>query len=231
MSTGWLAGTNVSDIIYDVKCSVPALTLPLLYLPLCVSGSGKHTCNSLINTLNSLWCKDIKKRVKSVYPATQILSFYPISKCEKTSSFELHTYSHQRVVKTRKSLHSELVSAAQKKGRCLISACKNPKHFRYVPPLAHKKQKHTPHVAQRALQQYTTQSVCDPPIRALCIFQADCCSVQPWEAASRGVFALWTGTLTIWQGHTQTHLLETANTPPPRHKVQRPRSALCDWKL
>lgn len=93
------------------------------------------------------------------------------------------------------------------------------------------KQKHTPHVAQRALQQYTTQSECDPPIRALCIFQADCCSVQPREAASRGVFALWTGTLTIWQGHTQAHLLETANTPPPRHKVQRPRSALCDWKL
>lgn len=71
-----------------------------------------------------------------MYPATQILSFYSISKCEKASSFDLHTYSHQRVVKTRKSLHSELVSAAQKKGRCLISACKNPKHFRYVPPLA-----------------------------------------------------------------------------------------------
>lgn len=53
VSTGWLAGTNVSDIIYDMKCSVPALTLPLLYLPLCVSGSGRHTCKSLINTFHS----------------------------------------------------------------------------------------------------------------------------------------------------------------------------------
>lgn len=35
----WLACTSVSDIIYDVQCSVPALS-SLHYLPLCVSGSG-----------------------------------------------------------------------------------------------------------------------------------------------------------------------------------------------
>lgn len=45
------------------------------------------------------------------------------------------------------------------------------------------------------------------------------------------MFALWTATLTIWQGHAQTHLLETANTLPSQHKVHRPHSALCDWKL
>lgn len=46
----WLEGTNVSDIIYDVKCSVSALP-PICYCPLSffIWGSGKQKRHFVIN--------------------------------------------------------------------------------------------------------------------------------------------------------------------------------------
>lgn len=108
----------------------------------------------------------------------------------------------------------------RKKEDVLFQPAKIPNILDMCHHLHKKKQKHTPHVAQRALQQYTAQSECDPPIRALCIFQADCCSVQPREAASRGVFALWT-----WYTY---HMARThSNTSPgdSKHTASTAQSA------
>lgn len=152
--------------------------------------------------------------------ATKTMSIYPITKCEKAEYCT--TCNHlSRLFK--------LVSAAKENGKDFFFILQVLQTFEKCgcktattcTPL----QKNTN--TQPMLPNKTKPANVNLILVLFCIFQAAQCS----HRRRRVLFALWTVTLAIWQGHTQTHLPETANTPPLENKVHGPRSASCDWKL